>query len=182
MKTCTQYLAVANCLLVVSLVATAPAAADELQNAVKDNQGANLQDGWLAVESFEDLPPIERNALQARRALVQSNLYMRGWLKKVDPASGLIPENLARGIDRWNGRNNAADNYAFMVLTAALTDRHRMRNELRDMLINEQRLTNRVDRLGDAYKFSTQAFEHEFVDMDRIIFDNSEYLKDGLMP
>ncbi len=140
------------------------------------------QDGWPAVEAYDDLPPLERNAMQARRALAQSDLFVRGWLTKTDPKSGLIPENLTRGVDRWNGRNNGADNYAFMVLTAALTDRKLFDGQMVDMLEAEQRLTNRVDRLGDYYKFSTAAFEHPEVDMKRLIFDNSEYVKDGLMP
>lgn len=139
-------------------------------------------DGWPAVESYENLAPLERNAMQARRALAQSDLFVRGWLAKADPKSGLIPENLTKGIDHWNGRNNGADNYAFMVLTAALTDRGLFNGRMLDMLEAEQRLTNRVDRLGDYYKFSIQAFEYPEVDINRLIFDNSEYVKDGLMP
>jgi hypothetical protein len=139
-------------------------------------------DGWPVVESFADLPPLERNGLQARRALACSDRFTRAWLARVDPESGLIPENLDRGLDRWNGRNNAADNYAFMVLTAALTDRPLFEGQLLDMLRTEQRLTSRIDRLGDSYKFSTAAFEYAEANLDRIIFDNSEYVKDGLMP
>ena len=103
-------------------------------------------------------------------------------MAKADPQSGLIPENLDAGIDHWNGRNNAADNYPFMVLTAALTDRPLFDGRLMEMLRTEQRLTSRVDRLGDYYRFSTRSFEFPTIDMDRIIFDNSEYVKDGLMP
>ncbi len=140
------------------------------------------EDGWPVVESYADLPPLKRNALQSRRALEQSHRFTVGWLAKADPVSGLIPENLTRGIDRWNGRNNAADNYAFMVLTAALTDRKLFDGKLLDMLRTEQRLTSRIDRLGDYYKFSTRTFEYKEPDLTRIIFDNSEYVKDGLMP
>jgi len=139
-------------------------------------------DGWPVVPSFAELPVLERNARQAQRALRQCQLFVDGWLTKVDPQSGLIPENLTGGIDRWNGRNNGADNYPFMVLTAALTDRDLFNGCLLDMLRTEQRLTSRVDRLGDVYKFSTRDFEYDTVNMDRIIFDNSEYVKDGLMP
>ncbi len=141
-----------------------------------------MQDGWPAVESYADRPPLERNGLQARRALHQSLRFVQGWLSKVDPQSGLIPENLTNGIDRWNGRNNAADNYPFMVLTAALTDRTLFDGPLLEMLRTEQRLTSRVDRLCDVYKFSTRSFEYDTVDINRLIFDNSEYVKDGLMP
>ncbi|MHB8897127.1 MAG: hypothetical protein ACYC6Y_00115 [Thermoguttaceae bacterium] len=140
------------------------------------------QDAWPTVESYDQLPPLERNAMDARRALAQSDLFVRGWLAKVDPKSGLIPENLQRGIDHWNGRNNAADNYPFMVLTAALTDRELFEGRMLEMLKAEQRLTSRVDRLGDWYQFSTAAFEHPEVDMNRVVFDNAEYVKDGLMP
>ncbi|MHB0956649.1 MAG: hypothetical protein ACYC0X_09405 [Pirellulaceae bacterium] len=141
-----------------------------------------LQDGWPAVESYAHLPVLERNAFDARRALLQSRRFMEAWLAKADPQSGLIPENLEAGLDHWNGRNNAADNYPFMVLTAALTDRPTFEGRLLEMLRSEQRLTSRVDRLGDYYKFSTRTFEFPAVDMDRIIFDNSEYIKDGLLP
>ena len=66
---------------------------------------------------------LERNGLDARVRWHQSHRFVDGWLAKADPESGLIPENLGSGLDHWNGRNNAADNYPFMVLTAALTDR-----------------------------------------------------------
>lgn len=141
-----------------------------------------MQDGWPAVESFADLPLLQRNGRQAQRALEQSRRFVTGWLAKVDPKSGLIPENLSRGLDRWNGRNNAADNYPFMVLTAALTDRQLFDGQLLEMLRTEERLTSRVDHLGDVYKFSTSDFEYPEPDLERIIFDNSEYVKDGLMP
>ena len=139
-------------------------------------------DGWPVVESYADRPELERNGLDARRALAQSRRFVEAWLAKADPESGLIPENLDAGIDHWNGRNNAADNYPFMVLTAALTDRPLFEGRLLKMLRTEQRLTSRVGRLGDYYKFSTRAFEHDTVDMDRLIFDNAEYVKDGLLP
>ncbi|MHB8973813.1 MAG: hypothetical protein ACYC3X_16575 [Pirellulaceae bacterium] len=141
-----------------------------------------LQDGWPVVESYAHLPILERNGLDARRALLQSRRFVDAWLAKADPQSGLIPENLEAGIDHWNGRNNAADNYPYMVLTAALTDRPLFAGRLLEMLRTEQRLTSRVDRLGDYYKFSTRTFEFPAVDMERLIFDNSEYVKDGLMP
>lgn len=141
-----------------------------------------LQDGWPAVESYADLPELERNGRQAQRALEQSHRFVLGWLQKADPESGLIPENLGEGLDRWNGRNNGADNYPFMVLTAALTDRSLFEGRLLDMLRTEERLTSRIDRLGDSYRFSKRGFEFDTVDLGRIIFDNSEYVKDGLMP
>jgi hypothetical protein len=141
-----------------------------------------MEDGWPVVEAYTGMAPVLRNGLQARRALRQSDAFVRGWLAKADPVSGLIPENLGNGIDRWNGRNNGADNYAFMVLTAALTDRGLFEGRMLDMLRTEERLTSRLGCLGDYYQFSKQDFEFSEVDLERLIFDNSEYVKDGLMP
>lgn len=44
-------------------------------------------------------------------------------LKHADTETGLIPGNLNRNKDIWNASDSADDNYPFMVLTAAITDR-----------------------------------------------------------
>ena len=59
----------------------------------------------------------DHNGEFARRCLMHCRDYVRGWLAHADPATGLIPRNLNRNRDFWNGRDAAADNYAFMVLT-----------------------------------------------------------------
>ena len=48
--------------------------------------------------------------------------YVTDWLKIADPETGLIPQNLNKGKDVWNGHNSAADNYPFMVLTSYILD------------------------------------------------------------
>lgn len=96
--------------------------------------------------------------------------------------AGLIPRNLTDSQDYWNGRDAAADNYPFMVLTAALTDRPLLEGRLLDMLRTEQRLTARVDRLADDYSFSKKGWRREPLDLDATIFDSAEYVKDGLIP
>ena len=53
---------------------------------------------------------------------------------------------------------------------------------MRDMLETEIRLTNRVDNLPDDFDFATQKFRLPEVDMNRLIFGGSEYVKDGLIP
>lgn len=122
------------------------------------------------------------NGRQALEAFSRCRRFVDGWLAQADPKTGLIPRNLARDRDLWNGRDAAADNYPFMVLTAALTDRQLFDGRMRDMLRTEESLTRRLDRLGDQYRFSTQAFAHEQPDLERMVFDNAEYVKDGLLP
>ena len=53
---------------------------------------------------------------------------------------------------------------------------------MREMLQTEAKITRRLDRLGDYYQFSKQGFEFEAMDLDRLMFDNAEYVKDGLIP
>ena len=124
----------------------------------------------------------EKNARLANEALYRCRRYVDGWLAHADPASGLIPRNFGESRDYWNGRDSAADNYPFMVLTAALTDRPLMNGRLLDMLRTETRLTSRVDRLPDDYSFSKKGWRRPALDLDAIMFDSAEYVKDGLIP
>ena len=124
----------------------------------------------------------ERNARLSAEAFYRCHRYVEGWLAHADPATGLIPRNLRESRDFWNGRDSAADNYPFMVLTASLTDRPLMEGRLLDMLRTEQRLTARVDRLADDYSFSKKGWRRETLDLDATIFDSAEYVKDGLIP
>ena len=102
----------------------------------------------------------ETNARLANEAFYRCRRYVDGWLAHGDPATGLIPRNL-RESDFWNGRDSAADNYPFMVLTAAMTDRPLMEGRMLDMLRTETRLTSRLDRLPDDYSFSKQGWRRE---------------------
>lgn len=121
----------------------------------------------------------EQNSRLAAEAFSRSRKYIDGWLAHADPQSGLIPRNMK---DRyWNGRDAAADNYSFMVLTAAMTDRPLLEGRLTDMLRAEARFTRRVDNLPDDFLFSTQSWRRENVDRDAMIFDGAEYAKDGLL-
>ena len=135
--------------------------------------------GGRAAELFRQA---EKNGRLANEALFRCRRYVDGWLAHADPATGLIPRNLTSSRDFWNGRDSAADNYAFMVLTAALTDRELLAGRLLDMLRTETRLTCRLDRLPDDYSFSKRGWRREQLDLDEIIFDGTEYVKDGLLP
>lgn len=121
----------------------------------------------------------ETNARLANEAFSRCQRYVKGWLAHSDPQSGLIPRNLK---DRfWNGRDAAADNYAFMVLTASMIDRPLLEGRLTDILRAESRLTRRVDRLPDDFLFTTQSWRRGSIDRDAMIFDGAEYAKDGLL-
>ena len=122
------------------------------------------------------------NGKSANEGLRRCGAYLDAWLEYADPVTGLIPENLAAGIDRWTPHNSAADNYPFMVLVSALTDSARFHGTMHRMLERETALTSRIGHLPDSYSFSAQGFVKEEVDMASIIFGASEYVKDGLMP
>jgi len=123
-----------------------------------------------------------QNAALANEAFVRCRRYVDGWLAKADPTTGLIPRNFRESVDFWNGRDCAADNYPFMVLTAAMTDRPMFQGRMLEMLRTEQRLTSRLGRLPDDYAFSKKGWRREKLDLDATIFDGAEYVKDGLLP
>lgn len=122
------------------------------------------------------------NAELAHESLVRSHDFTSAWLKYRDPVSGLIPSNLDGKIDLWEPHNAAADNYAFMVLTAYLLDKELYEGPLTDMLNSERKLTSRVGYLPDTWSFSRQNFNTETIDTFQLIFGTSEYIKDGLLP
>jgi hypothetical protein len=136
-----------------------------------------------AVSAAQDPDPFAAaasNALSAREGLHRCHHYVEGWLELSDPVSGLIPRN--RQDRFWNAADAAADNYAFMVLTCALTDRPLFEGRMREMLAAEIRLSSRIDRLPDSYDFATCDFKSAQADLDSILFGASEYVKDGLLP
>ena len=123
----------------------------------------------------------ERNGRRAAEAFYRSRRFIDGWLAHADPVTGLIPRNLDADADIWNARDSAADNYPFMVVTAAMTDQELFEGRMRKMLDTETRLTCRIDRLPDTWSFSKQDFADAEPDLARIIFGGSEYVKDGLL-
>ncbi|MCB0687650.1 MAG: hypothetical protein KDC53_14040, partial [Saprospiraceae bacterium] len=108
--------------------------------------------------------------------------FVGGWLAHTDPATGLIPRNLDLDADIWNAKDAAADNYPFMVLTAALTDSTLFHTTMLEMLHSEIKLTSRVDHLPDTYNFRKKGFNVQEIIMPDILFGSSEYIKDGLLP
>ena len=122
------------------------------------------------------------NGTLSNEALRRCHNFVEGWLKYADKESGLIPRNLDRDKDIWNAQDAAADNYPFMVLTAALTDKNLFNVRLFEMLKTETRLTSRLGNIPDTYSFVKNSFQYEDIDIRRLIFGGSEYIKDGLLP
>jgi hypothetical protein len=108
--------------------------------------------------------------------------YVNGWLKHADSTTGLIPRNLTSGKNIWNAQDAAADNYPFMVMSAAIIDRDMFEGRMMEMLRTETKLTSRVGALPDTWSFTKQDFASEEVNMNSIMFGSSEYIKDGLLP
>lgn len=136
----------------------------------------------LQAASLNDWRRAAIHGQQANEALRRCRKFVAGWLAHADPKTGLIPRNLRESSHFWNGRDSAADNYAFMVLTCALTDRAMFEGRMKEMLRTETRLTSRIGALPADYDFNKQGFRHDEPDLQRLIFDGSEYVKDGLMP
>ena len=150
--------------------------ADELRHPLHD---------WMDELQTENLDPWKRGEIygrQANEALRRCRKFVDGWLAHADPTTGLIPRNLSESKYFWNGRDCGADNYSFMVLTCALTDRPMFNGRMLDMLRTETKLTSRVGALPADFDFNKQAYRFDEPDINRLIFDGSEYVKDGLMP
>ncbi len=123
------------------------------------------------------------NGRLVQEGLSRSHRFLLAWLAKADPVTGLIPRNLTDS-PYWNGKDSAADNYPFMVLSAWFTDRAIFDGPLRRMLETERQLTKRPGwlRLTDDYSLTgTRGLRFPDADAERIFFDSGEYVKDGLL-
>lgn len=121
------------------------------------------------------------DAAKAHEALCRSDMFVEGWLRHCDPATGLIPRNLD-GDWYWNAKDAAADNYPFMVLTSFFTDRERFGGKMLGMLEAERKYASRLGPCPDTYDFEKGGFLNESVDTGSVIFGSAEYMKDGLLP
>ncbi len=118
----------------------------------------------------------------ANEGFARSLHFLEGWLTKTDSITGLIPTNLTRSSDIWEPHNSAADNYAFMVLSAYILNKNIYNGQMLNMLKTEKKLTSRVKTLPDNYSFSKQDYQSDDLNMASVIFGTSEYIKDGLIP
>ncbi len=139
-----------------------------------------------ALPAASDATAIERaaaNGILVQEGLNRCNRYLHAWLNAAEPTTGLIPRNLTDS-PYWNGKDSAADNYPFMVLSADLTERPLLASRLEPMLEAERRLTTRPGWLSltDDYNLKgTPGLRHATADPERIFFNSAEYVKDGLL-
>jgi len=124
----------------------------------------------------------EINGALANEGFRRCQQFVHGWLAEADPQTGLIPRNLHKDRDIWNAHDCGADNYPFMVLTSAFTDTALFHSRMPDMLHRETELTSRLGAIPDVYSFSKSAFVYEDINLARLMFGGSEYIKDGLLP
>jgi len=151
-------LASATVLVVASLVPAAPTA------------GAK-PDVWATAA---------RNADQANDVFVRCHRLVEAWYRHKGQGSQLLPQNL--GSRQWTAENSAADLWSFFVITAHLTDHKALNTFVRQTLIDEIRLTTRLERLPDSYDIDKNVFVRSELNLPRVLFGASEYAKDGLLP
>jgi len=128
------------------------------------------------------LEQAKTNGLLVNEGFERCRRFVADWLVYADTTTGLIPRNLGESTDIWNAKDAAADNYPFMVLTAALTDEGLFKGRMLDMLHAETRLTSRIGNMPDTYSFSKKGFKTQEPNLNSILFGSSEYIKDGLLP
>ncbi|MFW6163292.1 MAG: hypothetical protein ACODAJ_11035, partial [Planctomycetota bacterium] len=121
-----------------------------------------------------------RNAEQANEALVRCNRLVHAWYEHKGTSNMLVPQNLRSR--QWNGHNSAADLWSFFVLTAYLTDQEGLGETVRQTLRDDIALTTRVGWLTADYDIDRNRFVRNEPNLGRLIFSNSEYVKDGLLP
>jgi hypothetical protein len=115
----------------------------------------------------------------ARRAFSRALGVYDGWWAKRDRESGLFLRRLDQPV--WAPQDNAADMLPFLFLTAHYLAPERL-PDLRQVLQKEKELTTRLDALPDWYSLRDRRFVYEKIDVSRLIFNASEYCKDGLIP
>jgi hypothetical protein len=140
-------------------------------NLSADNEGMIFEKAWV-------------NGKAANEGFNRCLKYMHAWLDLADPSTGLIPRNIndRKSRDIWNAQDCGADNYPFMVLTAALLDNDLFEGKMKDMLRTEKKVTSRIGSLPDTYSFSRKKFANQRAVLKDIIFGSAEYVKDGLIP
>ncbi|MEA1996189.1 MAG: hypothetical protein U9N45_01055, partial [Gemmatimonadota bacterium] len=117
----------------------------------------------------------------ACEAFAACDRYLEGWCSKIDPSTGLLPQNLLNPDgNRWTAWNSAADNFPFMVIAARFTRLGFAEPLFRKAMIGEKKLTIGAFGLPVAYDLARGVRLDE--SLDRTIFGASEYAKDGLMP
>ena len=96
-------------------------------------------------------------------------------LEQIDPATTLY-----KADGHWNYRDTAADCYPFLVWAAYVVDQEALDGPVRDILHAEMKLCNQYDRIPVPYDFAKNG-KMENLAWDEVVFEASEYVKDGLI-
>ena len=139
---------------------------------------ALLNPGVLRGDGLEDR--LAASAVKANEAFLRCRRYLEGWLRHLDPASGLLRQSLAAEGNLWTPENSAADNFPFMVIAARFTRPELERSLFHESLIGEKSYA--ADRWGLPSAFDLNKKAKLERDTGRLIFGASEYAKDGLAP
>jgi hypothetical protein len=123
------------------------------------------------------------NGRLVREGYRRCQRYVDGWLTFRDQqgpvATQLIPNSLAGDKSRlWSPKDAAADNYAFMVLTTSFTNPDQYQGVMRGILAAERKHASLPDGMPTPYRLDTD----EQVAKADLVFEASEYVKDGLLP
>jgi len=123
---------------------------------------------------------LARSAELANQAFARCQLYLDGWSRQLDPATGLLRQSLGPDGNVWTPENSAADNFPFMVIAARFT-----RPETAEKLFNRAMVGEKLNALAGwglptAYDLARK--QKAGRELDRLIFGASEYAKDGLVP
>jgi len=144
--------------LCVSVVITLP---------VRAVEHSRIEPG--AVEWATDSAEIAGYALSK----VQRWLHEKA-LPVIDPNTGLYPAD-----GSWNYRDTAADCYPFLCWAAFVVDKDALNGPVRNVLHAERKLCNHLDRIPVPYDWRKGV--KLVPDHDEMVFQASEYVKDGLV-
>ena len=126
-----------------------------------------------------DRQDFARDAALAAEAFNRCGKFLDGWSDYIDPATGLLPERI--GDEKiWNGHNAAADNFPFMLISAAIVRPERFHPMLEKALVGE--LTHTIQRFSLPGSYDLAGGCQVETSLDRLIFQASEYAKDGMVP
>jgi hypothetical protein len=113
------------------------------------------------------------NAILSQEAFQRSYRTLKAWEKLRDPKTGLIPRSLPQKF--WNGYDNAADGFPFMLLASHYLDKESESLWLHT-LVSERQLSGPLPR-------TILLNGSQIVDEgpSKLIFGGAEYAKDGLV-
>lgn len=138
---------------------------------------------WIApIQSVRGQDITERLARSAERAAEAFNrcdYFLSGWIPFIDKETGLLAQRIGDEPPVWNPHNAAADNFPFMLISAAFTRPDIFGSLLENALTGE--LVYTIEQ-GLPFPLNLASRKRQEATLDHLIFGASEYAKDGLVP